>query len=505
MVTSRSRHPHARLVRNTARALFFALGVLGLLRCADPVGVPADAELVLLQRFVEAESPGAELLAAVKPLLATERGQRMLASLRGRGDAPARFTHFGQADYAVSSIPFDPDPTPTGTHPNLVGDDFTTGLTPIGFDFEFFGNTYSQINISTNGFVGFNAGMTDGCCSGEPIPQADAMNNLIAVVWSDLMPDDQGEIRYGVSGTAPNRRFLVHYQNVSFWRAGTAERLDVQLKLFEGSNVIEIHSLTVPPDGHMHTQGVENATGTDAYFVPGRVAESFTLTNDAVRFTPASDKTPPAITARVTGTLGSNAWYTSDVTVDWTVTDAESEISASSGCADLSVTGDQQAVTYTCGATSGGGESSESVTVKRDATDPVVAFTGNVGGYTVDQTVNISCAASDATSGLSFSACSDLTGDAYTFGLGTTSFEAYATDNAGNDAVATESFTVSVTPASLCNLVRRWVSQKGVANSLCQRLTNGQYDAFRSSVRAQSGKQIPADKAAILIDLSNGL
>lgn len=505
MATPRSRHENARLIRNSARALLFALGAIGLLRCADPVGVPTDAELQLLQRYVATEYPGAELLASVKPLLATDRGQRMLASLRGRSDTPARFTHLGEADYTVSSIAYNADPTPAGTHPNLDDDDFTTGLIPIGFSFKFFGTPYSQINISTNGFVGFDAVMPDGCCGGEPIPQVDALNNIIAGVWSDLTPDEDGQISYGVSGTAPNRRFVVHYRNVSFWPSGDADRLDVQLKLFEGTNVIEIHALTVPADGHQHTQGIENATGTDAYFVPGRVAASFTLTNDAVRFTPAGDDTPPAITSSVSGTLGSNGWFTSDVAVDWTVTENDSEISAASGCNDFSITSDQHAAPYTCSATSGGGESSETVTLKRDATNPVVAYTGNAGAYTVDQTISLTCAASDATSGLSSSVCAGVTGDAYTFGLGAKSFEASATDNAGNFANATASFTVSVTPPSLCNLVKRWVSQKGVASSLCQRLSNGQYDAFRSTVRAQSGKQIPADKAAILIDLSNGL
>ena len=505
MSTPRSRHDNARLVRITARALFFALGVIGLLRCADPVGVPTDAELQLLQRYIATEDPGPDLLAAVKPLLATERGRRMLSSLRDRDDAPARFTHLGQADYTVSSIAYDADETPTGTHEDLEFDDFTTGLIPIGFDFEFFGTTYSKIDISTNGFVGFDAAMSDGCCNGEAIPLADQPNNIIAALWSDLTPDEDGRIWYGVSGVAPNRRFIVHYKNVSFWPAGEADRLDVQLKLFEGTNVIEIHSLTVPADNHQHTQGIENSNGTDAYFVAGRVAASFTLTNDAVRFTPAGDKTPPSVTASVTGTVGNNGWYTSDVAVDWTVADEESEISASSGCADFTVTSDQQAVIYTCTATSGGGETSESVTVKRDATNPVVTYSGNAGAYTVDQSVNITCAAGDATSGLSSSVCANVKGDAYTFGLGASSFEASATDNAGNFASANASFTVTVTPASLCNLVKRWVSQKGVANSLCQRLTNGQYDAFRTTVRAQSGKQIPADKAAILIDLSNGL
>ncbi len=37
-----------------------------------------------------------------------------------------------------------------------------------------------------------------------------------------------------------------------------------------------------------------------------------------------SDTTPPEITPAVSGTLGTNDWYTSDVTVSWTGSDPES-------------------------------------------------------------------------------------------------------------------------------------------------------------------------------------
>ncbi|MCR4339328.1 MAG: hypothetical protein NUW01_05510 [Gemmatimonadaceae bacterium] len=454
------------VVRHSATILFCALAALGLLRCADPVGVPMD----------------------------------------GAPTAP-RFTHLGEPEYEVSSIAFTPDATPTGTHPNLESDDGTTGLIPIGFDFEFFGTTYSQVNISSNGFIGFAADMSDGCCEGRSIPRADFVNNVIAAIWSDLTPDATGRIWYGVSGTAPNRRFVVHFENVSFFAPPTVGRVNVQIKLFERTNVIEIHTLSVPPDfDHVHTQGIENATGTHAHFVPGRVATSFVLSNDAVRFRPPSpDVTPPVIAATVAGTVGDNDWYTSNVGVTWSVTDAESDITGTSGCDAVSITTDQQATTYTCSASSLGGSASESVSVKRDATSPVVTYGGNASAYTVDQSVSIACDASDATSGVASTTCVDVTGDAHTFGLGTSAFSASATDNAGNVGGASTSFTVSVTPASLCNLVRRWVNQKGVATSLCQRLANGAYDAFRNQVGAQSGKQIPADKAALLISLSNEL
>lgn len=168
----------------------------------------------------------------------------------------------------------------------------------------------------------------------------------------------------------------------------------------------------------------------------------------------------------------------SNVAVTWTVADGESPV------------------------TSAGGTASASVTVKRDATAPAIAFSGNAGNYTVDQTVAISCAASDAMSGLASTSCPAASGAAYSFGVGTQNLSASAADRAGNASSASAQFTVQVTSGSLCALVERWVSQKGVANSMCKQLQNGAYEAFRNHVSAQSGKFVSAANAAILISLS---
>ena len=130
--------------------------------------------------------------------------------------------------------------------------------------------------------------------------------------------------------------------------------------------------------------------------------DSFTVTIDAP--TPPADTTPPVISKVVTGTLGNNGWYTSNVGVDWTVTDNESTISSQSGCDDFSVTSDQNATTYTCTATSAGGTASESVTIKRDATPPQINDDGtqqtpNGAGW-YNSAVSNNFSASDATSGL---------------------------------------------------------------------------------------------------------
>ena len=205
----------------------------------------------------------------------------------------------------------------------------------------------------------------------------------------------------------------------------------------------------------------------------------------------------------MTGTLN-GGWYTSNVSVSWAVSEPTSPFT-STGCAASSVTSDTQGVTFTCSATSAGGTASASVTIKRDATAPVIAFSGNAGSYSVDQQVNITCSATDAMSGVASSNCPGASGDAYALGVGSHTLNASATDNAANQSSASTSYTVSVTSGSVCTLVRRWVNKTGVANSMCQQLQNDAYGAFINHVGAQSGKSVTAAHAAILIDLAGRL
>lgn len=230
------------------------------------------------------------------------------------------------------------------------------------------------------------------------------------------------------------------------------------------------------------------------------------------------DNTPPVITPAIAGTLGDNGWYTSDVGVTWTATDAESAIT-SAPCAAGSLTTDSPATTFTCSATSAGGTASASVTVKRDATAPTIAFTGNAGTYAVDQNVSISCGATDNLSGISSSTCPGATGAAYTFALGGNTLNASAKDNAGNTSAASATFTVKVTEASLCTLTQRFVTKAGIGTSLCAKLSAaaasgaagdmnaraGQLNAYANELQAQTGKAVSAANAAILLQLVSAL
>ncbi|MBX6365467.1 MAG: PxKF domain-containing protein [Gemmatimonadetes bacterium] len=154
------------------------------------------------------------------------------------------------------------------------------------------------------------------------------------------------------------------------------------------------------------------------------------------------DPTAPTISYVLTPPSpdGDNGWYKSDVTLTWTVTDAESPNSLEKvDCIDQNITADQQETTYSCSATSAGGSTGPvTVTIKRDAAAPTIngsaspAANGH-GWNNSDVTVSFTC--DDATSGVA-SCASPQTLSAEGAGQ---SVSGTARDSAGNTADATVS------------------------------------------------------------------
>ena len=186
--------------------------------------------------------------------------------------------------YNYSPIVFAPLST-VGTSVSL-SDDQVSGALPLGFNFDFYGNTYNQFYISSNGFITFDPTSNNGCCSGQLLPNASNPNDLIAAAWTDLFPPGGGTITYNTTGVSPNRRTAISYNNMPFFPNSIPE-VNTQIILYEATNIIEIHTANVVPSGRTITQGVENSTGTLATETPGRNASNWSITNDAVRFTPA--------------------------------------------------------------------------------------------------------------------------------------------------------------------------------------------------------------------------
>jgi hypothetical protein len=180
----------------------------------------------------------------------------------------------------------------------------------------------------------------------------------------------------------------------------------------------------------------------------GRLFVAAFSSNRLFQVGPAVDITAPLVTESVTGTLGANGWYTSDVDVTWTVTDPDSPVTTQTGCEAQSVTVDTAGVIFTCTATSGGGTRTKSVTIKRDATAPAVQLLtpANDATYEQDGVVNADYGCDDVLSGVSTCEGSVATGATIdTTTPGPNSFPVTATDAAGNTATVTHNYIVTET------------------------------------------------------------
>lgn len=194
------------------------------------------------------------------------------------------------SDYDISVIPFAPDPY-AGT-PVALFDDAVSPLIPLGFDFCFYGNTYSSINIGSNGWIGFSGGPVTFTSEAVPSTGAGVPKNCIMGPWYDINPGVGGTIRYQTLGVAPLRRFVVSYDNVPHFLCG-GDLETYQIILFETSNEIENHIQTKGvcfgwDDGNA-VQALHNIDGTAAIISPGRNNTPWPAANDAIRYTPVGD------------------------------------------------------------------------------------------------------------------------------------------------------------------------------------------------------------------------
>jgi hypothetical protein len=116
------------------------------------------------------------------------------------------------------------------------------------------------------------------------------------------------------------------------------------------------------------------------------------------------DPTPPVVTpVIVAGSLGLNGWYTTNVTVNWTVVDPESTILSTSGCDATTLTADTVGRTLTCRAESDGGVTTVSKTFRLDKTTPTAsaapAREADSNGW-YNHALTVSFSGSDDTSGI---------------------------------------------------------------------------------------------------------
>lgn len=141
----------------------------------------------------------------------------------------------------------------------VLGDNEGVGV-PIGFPFRFYGAEHTAVNLSSNGYLTFDA--ESAVAINRPIPDPSPPNALIAPLWDDLAPNQSSGIHFQTLGVAPNRRFVAQWKNVPQFL--NTDSNTFQAVLFEGSNCIEFRYGAITPESPAgdYTIGVENHGGS---------------------------------------------------------------------------------------------------------------------------------------------------------------------------------------------------------------------------------------------------
>lgn len=216
-------------------------------------------------------------------------------------------------NFTVTSIPYSATPAPsnavtimnngTALIPLAGGsmDDGGWSNIPIGFNFNYFGNSFSTISAGTNGLLmfgtppGFGTGtgqLGQFSFSGPPFfPNASNPGNIIALMAADMQMANStsGSIKYWTEGYAPNRTFVIEYKDVHGFSSNP--KATVQCRLNETIGTVEIH-IFEKSFSNSAIVGLQDATKTIGAVAPGRAGGTWTVTTpEAWRFIPPANYT----------------------------------------------------------------------------------------------------------------------------------------------------------------------------------------------------------------------
>ena len=273
---------------------------------------------------------------------------------------------------------------------------------------------------------------------------------------------------------------------------------DKVVTLAEGANTITIHA--------------EDTAGN-------RSSQTFTLSTSL-------DSIAPVTTATRTPAPNAAGWNNTAASLQLVSTDSGSGVQdiqySVNGGAAVTTTGAAAAiafgsdgeynVSYFAVDKAGNAEAARSAAVWLDMTAPVVTFSGNIE-YTLDQSVNLNCNATDNLSGVAGTPCASalIAKQAWELPLGTTTVAVTVMDIAGNATTASASVTITSTFDSLSYITTTFlggangqsmIAQLAAAKDAAARgntaAANNQLKAYQNEVAAQTGKSLTVENAVVL-------
>jgi subtilisin family serine protease/chitodextrinase len=215
------------------------------------------------------------------------------------------------------------DATP-GTRLDISDSDDATETVAIGFNFEFYGVPYSEIEVDSNGILKFGNNNSAFTFANAPIPTTEQPNGIIAPYWDDLLPgiSETANIYSLLEGTAPNRSLTIAWVETPFYNEPASDSpVTVEATLYEGSNEIIFQygdayladSATIGVEhqsGGLGLQYLHNGANTNG---PIQIQEE-----QAIRFFIEDDTPPDTVPPSVPTGLTLNSATANAVNFSWT-------------------------------------------------------------------------------------------------------------------------------------------------------------------------------------------
>lgn len=170
---------------------------------------------------------------------------------------------------------------PLGTPTNLTIDDRYSGVIGFGFNFPFFGTTYSNLVASTNGYISFNTALANGSSHWQDrgdLPNALYDGAVIMGPYHDLDPSittsPTRRIQYQTWGVAPCRRWILSFYRVPLFNCGSLFENTHQIILYESTGIVEVKIFDKQICGGWNNGkamvGMQDITKTLGLTAPGR-------------------------------------------------------------------------------------------------------------------------------------------------------------------------------------------------------------------------------------------
>ena len=146
----------------------------------------------------------------------------------------------------------------TGTALNL-NDDAVSSMQNLGFDFTYYGNTYSQARVAMNGFVTFNPNFNvynQRNYLSEVIP-ASGFDFTVFALWSDFIDknNNNGSPYVGTYGDTGSKYWVAGWYNVNEYRNNNLSSFEAIL--YETTNAIEFRYDKINVSNHDITIGLQ--------------------------------------------------------------------------------------------------------------------------------------------------------------------------------------------------------------------------------------------------------